>query len=106
MEENKENLKSLVKYSKPVMMNISMKKTVEKNIYFDFFNNEHLDTNTDDILNSILPPREYTKDKHMIYLEHVLNSPATTADVVQLEKVIKNNIFMISIFLILDSVVN
>ena len=86
-DDRKENFKSLVKYSKPVMMNISMKKTVEKNLYFDFFNNEKLETNTDDILNSILPPREYTKDKHMIYLENVLNSPATTADVIKLESV-------------------
>ena len=76
-----------------MMMNISMKKTVEKNLYYDFFNNEKLETNTDDILNSILPPREYTKDKHMIYLENVLNSPATTADVIKLEKVVSIHIW-------------
>ena len=87
LEDQKENFKSLVKYAKPVMMNISMKKTIDKDVYFDLFNNEKLETNTEDILNSILPPREYTKDKHLIYLEHVLNSPATVADVIQLEKV-------------------
>ena len=32
---------------------------------------------TEDILNSILPPREYTIDKKQLYIENVLSTPAT-----------------------------
>ena len=32
---------------------------------------------TEDILNSILPPREYTKDKKLLLIENVLSVPAT-----------------------------
>lgn len=40
------------------------------------------ETNTEDILNSILPPREYTVDKKYFYIENVLSTPATVEDVI------------------------
>jgi len=33
-----------------------------------------------------LPPREYTKDKQQLYIESVLSTPATKADVVMLQQ--------------------
>jgi len=44
-------------------------------------------TNTEDILNSILPPREYTRDKQQLFIESVLSTPATKADVIMLQQV-------------------
>ena len=44
-------------------------------------------TKTEDILNSILPPREYTKDKQQLYIESVLSTPATRGDVILLQQV-------------------
>lgn len=66
---------------------ICLKKTVEKNIFLDLCHHKRMDTNSDEILNSILPPREHTIDKHMVDLEPVLISSATTANMVQLGEV-------------------
>lgn len=44
------------------------------------------ESNTEDILNSILPPREYTVDKKYFYIENVLSTPATLEDVQQLRR--------------------
>jgi len=82
-----EEMKSLVKYGKPVMFQSTAKfkgvtKKTNSNGILEVDEN-----NTEDILNSILPPREYTKDKKQLYVETVLSTPATRLDVIQLEEV-------------------
>ncbi len=85
--EKAEEMKSLVKYGKPVMFQSSskFKQVIKKNGSNGILETD--ENNTEDILNSILPPREYTKDKKQLYIETVLSTPATKLDVVQLEEV-------------------
>lgn len=72
-------LESLVKYSKPVVVSKGglrkTKKATEDTVV----------TNTQDILNSILPPLEWIKGGQH-YGEFVLSTPATRADVLALER--------------------
>ena len=59
-----EELKSLVKYAKPIVLthqSIKNQSKIAQNLIDE--NNENCFNNTEDILNSILPPREYTLDK-------------------------------------------
>lgn len=75
-----EDLQTLVKYSKPVILNqqlLNKNKDTKHGI-------DPTESNTEDILNSILPPREYTVDKKYFYIENVLSTPATIEDVLQL----------------------
>ena len=37
---------------------------------------------TEDILNSILPPREYTMQKQELWIQSVKSTPATKAEVI------------------------
>jgi len=69
---------SLVKYANAVLVSTSTKSKKEKQK--DKTQNSH----TEDILNSILPPREYTMDKQQLWIQSVLPTPATKADVFQL----------------------
>lgn len=81
--EQKEKVKSLVRYSKPTVVskNASLKAKKGGNSA----NQETIVTNTQDILNSILPPLEWVKNGQH-YGEYVLSTPATRADVVTLQK--------------------
>ena len=82
--DNDDEFKSLVKYGKPsLFQQITKDNSNERK---GTIAGENDDTKTEDILNSILPPREYTKDKKQLYVETVLTTPATRADVIQLEK--------------------
>lgn len=73
-------MKSLVKYAKPTILNLTNKQQNATNIETQ----ENLNSKTEDILNSILPPREYTIDKKQLYIENVLSTPSTREDVIAL----------------------
>ena len=66
---------SLVKYANAVLVSTSGKGKKEKR------NETKGNSHTEDILNSILPPREYTMDKQQLWIQSVLPTPATKADV-------------------------
>ncbi len=82
--KKEEEMKSLVKYASPTILTNHNLKNQSK-----MMNQEESKencSNTEDILNSILPPREYTIDKNKLYIENVLSTPATKIDVVQLQE--------------------
>ena len=85
--EPTEDFRSLIKYAKPTIFQASMKKSSSQiqNIHANLQEGE--ENNTADILNSILPPREYTKDKKQLYIETVLSTPSTKIEVIQLTEV-------------------
>ena len=58
-----EEMKSLVKYAKPTMLNSQLLKANLNDKNEEQENNLGNENNTEFILNSILPPREYTIDK-------------------------------------------
>ena len=68
---------SLVKYNTPILVvGGKAKKGKEK---------EKEATQTEDILNSILPPREWTEDGQL-WIQYVSSTPATRLDVVNLQE--------------------
>jgi dynein light intermediate chain len=79
MLKKEEELKSLVKYSKPTVLTQNNSRLLEGQ------KNSKIENQTEDILNSILPPREYTIDKKQLYIENVLSTPATELDVIALK---------------------
>lgn len=80
-ENNREDQRSLIKYAKPVIVSTMGKRGKDKAEGKDIAT-----TDVEDILNSILPPREYTKDKQQLYIESVLSTPATETDVIMLSQ--------------------
>lgn len=70
---------SLVKYNTPLL--ISTGKNSKKK---DKIPNPKV-TQTEDILNSILPPREWTQDDQLL-VQYVSSNPATRADVLNLQR--------------------
>ena len=87
--EHKGKTKSLVKYSKPVYVPKGSKDGKGK----PGDPLETVVTNTQDILNSILPPRTYQPEKsNKSYREYVLSTPATKADVIALQKELDNQL--------------
>ena len=82
MEDNKaDELKSLIKYAKPTLVSVDSVSQAEGKVKVS-----EVDAEIRDILNSILPPREYTRDKKHIYIECVLSTPATRQDVLALQQ--------------------
>ena len=71
---------SLVKYDSPTLINT----TVNSNNGKDSSNKSNTVTATEDILNSILPPREWTEDGQL-WVQYVSSVPSTRHDVVNLE---------------------
>lgn len=84
-DDKRDDNRSLIKYAKPVIVSTTGKrgKDGKKDAKGE---KDITSTNTEDILNSILPPREYTKDKQQLYIESVLSTPATKADVIMLQQ--------------------
>lgn len=73
---------SLVKYHTPILVSITNakgKKGQKKP------QQEKQTTQTEDILNSILPPREWTEDGQL-WVQYVSSTPATRLDVVNLQE--------------------
>ncbi|KAL4429790.1 hypothetical protein ABPG74_004427 [Tetrahymena malaccensis] len=75
---------SLVKYASAVLVSTSGKRNLldkQKGKAPNSITNAQ----TEDILNSILPPREYTMDKQQLWIQSVSATPATRADVLELQ---------------------
>ncbi|KRX04083.1 hypothetical protein PPERSA_08298 [Pseudocohnilembus persalinus] len=77
---------SLVKYASAVLVSTSGKrnqkdKKKDKNVPANVLN-----AHTEDILNSILPPREYTMDKQQLWIQSVSSVSGTRQDVIQLQE--------------------
>ena len=70
---------SLVKYNSPILVSVGAGKKGKKS------GNEKSTSQTDDILNSILPPREWTEDGQL-WVQYVSSNPATRLDVVNLQE--------------------
>ena len=70
---------SLVKYNSPILVSVGAGKKGKKS------SNEKSTSQTDDILNSILPPREWTEDGQL-WVQYVSSNPATRLDVVNLQE--------------------
>ena len=85
--ETSEDFGSLIKYSKPTIFQSNFKKPSLNSKNGNHNLQEGEENNTADILNSILPPREYTKGKNQLYIETVLSTPSTRIEVIQLAHV-------------------
>lgn len=94
--ETREDTKSLVKYAKPIVvspiLNINLLNPSQKtNLTLIQISKSHGRgkqgdiSNTQDILNSILPPLQY-KQRGQVYVETVLSTPATKQDVIILQR--------------------
>jgi len=70
---------SLVKYNTPSLVNNTAGKKGKKGSV------EKQTTQTEDILNSILPPREWTEDGQL-WVQYVSSTPATRLDVITLQE--------------------
>jgi len=79
-------LNSLVKYDNPVLVNSARdKKSKGKSKgALPPVNDSKAPTQTEDILNSILPPREWTEDGQL-WIQYVSSTPATRLDVINLQ---------------------
>jgi len=75
---------SLVKYNTPILVNLSGKKG-GKGAKAKAEKAAPAATQTEDILNSILPPREWTEDGQL-WVQYVSSTPATRLDVVNLQE--------------------
>merc|ERR1711975_18816 len=80
-------LNSLVKYDNPVLVNSARdKKGKGKGKQaLPPVNDSKAPTQTEDILNSILPPREWTEDGQL-WIQYVSSTPATRLDVINLQE--------------------
>merc|ERR1719171_1757536 len=79
-------LNSLVKYDNPVLVNAARdKKSKNKGKQLPPVNDSKAPTQTEDILNSILPPREWTEDGQL-WVQYVSSTPATRLDVINLQE--------------------
>jgi dynein light intermediate chain, axonemal len=74
---------SLVKYNTPITVNMSGKNKNKKQKEKE--KAAPTTTQTEDILNSILPPREWTEDGQL-WVQYVSSTPATRLDVVNLQQ--------------------
>lgn len=74
---------SLVKYNTPILVNLSAKNKKQKEKQKE--KAAPTATQTEDILNSILPPREWTEDGQL-WVQYVSSTPATRLDVVNLQQ--------------------
>uniref|UniRef100_A0A7S0S3W4 Uncharacterized protein n=1 Tax=Chlamydomonas leiostraca TaxID=1034604 RepID=A0A7S0S3W4_9CHLO len=83
-------LQSLVKYDNPVLVSTSKDKkggkgTLTKKGALPPVEQKPGLTQTEDILNSILPPREWTEDGQL-WVQYVSSTPATRLDVINLQE--------------------
>jgi len=81
---------SLVKYDNPILVNTtrekaSSKKGDKKSKQLPPVEHKTQLTQTEDILNSILPPREWTEDGQL-WVQYVFSTPATRLDVITLQE--------------------
>merc|ERR1719399_2612013 len=74
---------SLVKYDNPILVSTTKEKGKKKKNTLPPV--ERQSTQTEDILNSILPPREWTEDGQL-WVQYVSSTPATRLDVINLQE--------------------
>merc|ERR1719399_2092939 len=74
---------SLVKYDNPILVSTTKEKGKKKKNALPPV--ERQSTQTEDILNSILPPREWTEDGQL-WIQYVSSTPATRLDVINLQE--------------------
>ena len=74
---------SLVKYDNPILVSTTKEKGKKKKNALPPV--ERQSTQTEDILNSILPPREWTEDGQL-WVQYVSSTPATRLDVINLQE--------------------
>eukprot|EP01038_Epipyxis_sp_PR26KG_P015925 gene15925-21605_t len=74
---------SLVKYHTPILVSVSNSKNGKNK--GKKITSEKQTTQTEDILNSILPPREWTEDGQL-WVQYVSSTPATRLDVINLQE--------------------
>jgi dynein light intermediate chain len=79
---------SLVKYNTPILVNLGGGKKKSKDKKAE---KSQPATQTEDILNSILPPREWTEDGQL-WVQYVSSTPATRLDVVNLQQHLDHNL--------------
>eukprot|EP01036_Dinobryon_divergens_P036495 gene36495-47529_t len=70
---------SLVKYHTPILVSLSQSKAKGNKKNAAGHKAEKQTTQTEDILNSILPPREWTEDGQL-WVQYVSSTPATRLD--------------------------
>jgi len=83
-------LHSLVKYDQPVLVSTTKDKSKSKSVKSKKGPLPPVEqkpglTQTEDILNSILPPREWTEDGQL-WVQYVSSTPATRLDVINLQE--------------------
>eukprot|EP01041_Mallomonas_annulata_P003864 gene3864-7714_t len=77
---------SLVKYNTPILVSTTNEKTKTGGKKKGQSSGADKQTSqTEDILNSILPPREWTEDGHL-WVQYVSSTPATRLDVINLQE--------------------
>ena len=81
-DEKRDDQRSLIKYAKPVIASTVGKRGKEKGDGIGIAR-----TDIENILDSILPPREQTRDKQQLLIESVLSTPASNTDVIVLQHV-------------------
>lgn len=81
---------SLVKYNTPILVSTSKggKKKAKKSLPPV---KQAAATNNEDLLNEILPPREFTQNGQL-WIQYVSSTPATRVDVVNLKKELDNKL--------------
>ena len=76
---------SLVKYDNPILVSTTKDSSTKKTPAAT------TTTQTEDILNSILPPREWTEDGQL-WVQYVSSTPATRLDVVNLQEALDHKL--------------
>ncbi|CAD8054003.1 unnamed protein product [Paramecium sonneborni] len=77
---------SLVKYASATLVSTSGKPIKDKKKGRDAAPQSITNAQTEDILNSILPPREYTMEKQQLWIQCVSSTPAKREDVILLQE--------------------
>jgi len=75
---------SLVKYNTPILVSTTNDKAKGGKKKGNQIGDKQT-TQTEDILNSILPPREWTEDGHL-WVQYVSSTPATRLDIINLQE--------------------
>ena len=75
---------SLVRYDNPILVSSTLSHSSPLPLKPSSLPSLHSFTPTEDILNSILPPREWTQDGHL-WVQYVSPTPATRSDLLALQ---------------------
>ena len=87
--ENSRDQESLVKYDTPILVSTSAK--AKKGSLPSVKSSASSQQRTEDYLNSILPPKEFT-DKGKLWVRYVSPTPATKVDVLNLKQMMQKRL--------------